>query len=205
MKELMTKSELDSLIYKLINMLKNGEERFSYTSSYPLNSTFLNRFTKIWDYGESLDSILNNDKPQKKEIEKEYIEELCTINKLLLEAGVYERLARYEKKLDSKLIKDIKISTYTNHVWYLYAIPYRYRQGSIFIIEPQEDLAPLPMPYEPVIYEYSIYQFLETIDKEFRYFNWYHNKMSKQLWDFKNIGFGLLFIIGFIFWILISC
>ena len=130
-------------------------------------------------------------------IEKEYYEEITTIEKIMREMDVPIKLADWQSgsKLESveKMMKGLNLRAYAIQMWDWYAIPWRMHGKSVYVIYPPDDVMGTP-----IIYGYSADYFLRTLVEKMEKQYKYVEKLNKKLSFWKTFGVIVLVLVGIV-------
>lgn len=185
------------VIEEAIRRLPNGAERLALSED-PLNQICLKLFetlapseTLLSDYGVSINSS--------KETEKDYFEEIVTIEKIMEESAVPIALSDWQSRIQSedaeKMHKELNRRAYAIQLWDWYAIPWRFSNNSIKLIWSSRDIIG-----RPIIREFPVNSFLAIITEIFRKENVEKERLIKKIAFLGKFGAILLIIIGIIIW-----
>jgi hypothetical protein len=182
----------------VISRLENGQSRFSnlYQPEYPLSSACLREFSSP-DYSERLMSDYGvPSESNNKDIQKDYYEEINLIETLIEEYKIPVRLAEWQKgklaEATENINKSLNLRSLAIQIWEWYAIPWRYKSGSVYLIWQSHDILG-----SPIIKNYPIDYFLKTISDGLENKITYQIKTSKQLEFWKSLGIVFIVVIGF--------
>jgi hypothetical protein len=158
MKKLQIK-DFGFLIEKAVERLPNGESRF-FISRYPIGHACLSGLYQP-DLGERLSSDYGMPS-EETEIEKDFNTEILTLVDLMKEADVPIDLADWQSgskfEAAEKMYKGMNMRAYAIQLWEWFGIPWRYKNGFLYLIWPPNDVFGTP-----IIHGYSINNFLEAL------------------------------------------
>lgn len=186
--------KLAFVIEEAIRRLPNGETRLSVTN-FPLNYACLSSLYAP-DFQERLASDYGvpagND-----EIEREYYEEITTIEKIMEETDVPITLADWQSgsKLESaeRMYKGLNRRAYAIQMWDWYGIPWRFHNGAVHLIWSPHDVMG-----SPIIHSYPPSVFLRGLAEGLEKQHCQAEKEARQLNFWKNFGIIILVIVGII-------
>jgi len=148
--------EYQFIIEKAIKRLPDGGHRFMI-SNYPLDFICLNGFRN-----PDLDEQLRSDyglSSGNEDVEKDYYEEIMTIEKIMIEENINLINADWQSDLNldivERLWKPLNRYSYAIQLWDTYSIPWRYKNGLIYLIHSPSDILGTP-----IIYDYTVKNFL---------------------------------------------
>lgn len=186
------RDDFKSLIEKAIKELESGESRLSI-SDLPPKYSCLNGFS-VPDFSEMLSS--DYAMPSRdKDVEKDYFEEITLLEKLMEDAEITINLEDWQKtEIESarNMHKRLNRRAHAIQLWDWYAIPWRYRDGIIYIIWPPRDALGTP-----IIHSYPVDHFLTILSSVLEKQVKNQIKISKQLSFWKNIGIIAILIFGY--------
>jgi hypothetical protein len=191
--------DLTFVIEEAIRRLPNGNSRLRL-SAYPLSHACLSGFNNP-DISERLSSDYGMPSGNE-EVEKEYNEEILTIEKIMEEAQVPIKLAKWQKgsKSDAAdgLYKSLNRHAYTIQIWDWYAIPWRFKNGFVHLIWSPHDVMG-----SPIIRSYPVSDFLGGMSTKLESHFKERDKVVIQLSFWKNIGIIVLIIVGIFLWVFV--
>jgi hypothetical protein len=197
MKQESYSTDLAFVVEEAIRRLPNGEARFA-AAKYPLGHACLGMFHGP-DFMEELNS--NYGMPAaNKEIEHEFLEEIATLQKIMEEADVpADWQAGAKSEAAQRVNKGLNRRAHALQVWDWYAIPWRYKNGVIYLIWSPRDVFG-----SPIIHSYLVNDFLRGLaGKQEALFN-QAAQNSKRLALWKNIGIISLTVLGILLFLLIQ-
>jgi hypothetical protein len=183
--------DLKHVIEEAIHRLPNGKTRLA-VSNFPLSYACLSGF-----YGPNISERLSSDysiPSGNEEIEKQYYEEITTIEKIMVEIDVPIRLADWQSQSksesDEKMRKEMNRRAYAIQMWDWYAIPWRLTGGSVHVIYSPHDIMGTP-----IIHTYPANHFLSSLADMMEKQHSQAEKLSNQLSFWKNFGIIVLVVI----------
>lgn len=182
------------VIEEAIKRLPDGENRFAL-SDYPLSHICLKDF-----YAPDIAEYLKSDygRPSSdKEIEKDYYEEISTLEKIMIDADVPISLSDWQTGTNSeagkRLFKGINRRAYAIQMWDWYGIPWRFKDGFIHLI-----WSPSDVMGSPIIHSYPVENFLSNLTiKEGKHVQEIEQS-NRQLNFWKNFGHIVIAIVSII-------
>jgi hypothetical protein len=188
--------DLAFVIEEAIRQLPNGESRLA-VSDFPLSYAFLRKF-----YGPDISERLSSDYSMPSgndEIEKQYYEEITTIEKIMVETDVPIGLADWQSnsKIESveKMMKGMNRRAYAIQMWDWYGIPWRLHGDTVHMIYSPHDVMGTP-----IIHSYAADHFLRSLAEKMEKQHKQAEKLNKQLSFWKNFGIIVLVLIGIVLW-----
>lgn len=181
------------LIEKAIEKLKNGENRLSITD-YPLTHACLNGFAAP-GLSEQLESdygilAVNID------IKKNFDEEINLLVELMKEAKVPVEFADWQKgalrsEAGENMFEGVNRHAFAMQLWDWYAIPWRYRNGSVYIIRSPRDVLGTP-----IIECYPATYFLTYLSSILEQQSVAQDKSLRQLNAWRSFGIIAIIVFG---------
>jgi hypothetical protein len=188
--------DLSFVIEEAIRQLPNGESRLA-VFDFPLSHACFSEF-----YGPDISERLSSDYSMPSgndEIEKQYYEEITTIEKIMVETDVPIGLAAWQSrsKIESfeKMMKGMNRRAYAIQMWDWYAIPWRLRGDTVHMIYSPHDVMGTP-----IIHSYAADHFFRLLAEKMEKQHKQAEKLNKQLSFWKNFGIIVLVLIGIVLW-----
>lgn len=183
--------DLKHVIEEAIRRLPHGKTRLA-VSNFPLSYACLSEL-----YGPDISERLSSDYSMpsgNEEIEKQYYEEITTIEKIMVEIDVPIRLANWQSRSKSepaeKMMKEMNRRAYAIQMWDWYAIPWRLSGDSVHVIYSPHDVMGTP-----IIHTYPAHHFLRSLAETMEKQHTQAEKLSNQLSFWKNLGIIVLVVI----------
>jgi hypothetical protein len=190
------------IIEKAIKRLPDGESRF-FISRSPIGHACLNGL-----YGPNLGEHLSSDygmPSEEAEIEEDFNTEILTLMDLMKEADVPIDLADWQSASisdaeEEKMFKSEERRNYAIQLWQWFGIPWRYKNGFIYLIWPPTD----PFFGTPIIHGYTVKDFLVAlVNKQEEHFV-YLAKLDRKHKFWSTFGQITIILLGLISILLIS-
>jgi hypothetical protein len=192
--------DLAFVIEEAVRRLPNGKSRLRL-SAYPLSYACLSGF-----YNPDISERLSSDYGMpsgNEEVEKEYNEEIITIEKIMEEAQVPIKLAKWQSdsKIDAadRMYKSLNRRAYAIQIWDWYAIPWRFKNGFVHLIWSPHDVMG-----SAIIHSYPVPDFLGGMSDKLEVHFKEGDKLVRQLGFWKNLGIIVLILAGIFLWVFIQ-
>lgn len=179
------------IIEKAVESLKNGETRIG--SSGNTDKFDILHFFGNPDFSERISSDYGLKSPEYEDIAEDYLEEIECIEKLISEADIPIRKAEWQKtrsESGDKMFKSLNLRNLAIQLWDWYAIPWRLKNGFVYII-----YAPHDILGTPVVHCYSVNEFVQLLTHSVEEQAREVFLKEKQLKYWKNIASVAIFVL----------